>query len=143
MDENLILCHLSVNVVQKQFNLQILSSATTPAPATTPPPTSLQNIISRSLTQLVQTSPISRLLNDPIRLFTLSITKKTLDVSVHLNKDLILSEQIYSFINSSQHLNWTFIISLLDHYDFEVAPTMSEVLEWIKSELNTVKWVLV
>lgn len=142
MDENLILCHLSVNVVQKQFNLQILSSATTPAPATTLPPTSLQNIISRSLTQLVQTSPILRLLNDPIRLFTLSITKKTLDVSVHLNKDLILSEQIYSFINSSQHLNWTFIISPSDN-DFEVAPTMSEVLEWIKSELNTVKWVLV
>lgn len=101
MDENLILCHLSVNVVQKQFNLQILSSATTPAPATTLPPTSLQNIISRSLMQLVQTSPISRLLNDPIILFTLSITKKTLDVSVHLNKDLILSEQIYSFIKSS------------------------------------------
>lgn len=124
MDENLILCHLSVNVVQKQFNLQILSSATTPAPATTLPPTSLQNIISRSLTQLVQTSPISRLLNYPIILFTLTITKKTLDVSVHLNKGLILSEQIYSFINSSQHLNWTFLINLSDHYDFEVAPTM-------------------
>lgn len=143
MDENLILCHLSVNVVQKQFNLQILSSATTPAPATTLPPTSLQNIISRSLTQLVQTSPISRLLNDPIILFTLSITKKTLDVSVHLNKDLILSEQIYSFIKSSQHLNWTFLINLSDDYDFEVAPSMSVVLEWKKSELNTLKWVLV
>lgn len=129
MDENLILCHLSVNVVQKQFNLQILSSATTPAPATTLPPTSLQNIISRSLTQLVQTSPISRLLNDPIILFTLSITKKTLDVSVHLNKGLILSKQIYSFINSSQHLNCTFLINLSDHYDFEVAPSMSVVLE--------------
>lgn len=142
MDENLILCHLSVNVVQKQFNLQILSSATTPAPATTLPPTSLQNIISRSLTQLVQTSPISRLLNDPIILFTLYITKKTLDVSVHLNKDLILSEQIYSFIKSSQHLNWTLLINLSDHYDFEVAPSMSVVLEWKKSELNTLKWVL-
>lgn len=142
MDENLILCHLSVNVVQKQFNLQILSSATTPAPATTLPPTSLLNIISRSLTQLVQTSSISRLLNDPIILFTLSITKKTLDVSVHLNKDLILSEQIYSFIKSFQHLNWTFIINLLDHYDFEVGATMSVVLEWDKSDLNTLKWVL-
>lgn len=143
MDENLILCHLSVNVVQKQFNLQILSSATTPAPATTLSPTSLQNIISRSLTQLVQTSPILRLLNDPIILFTLSITKKTLDVSVHLNKDLILSEQIYSFINSSQHLNWTFLINLSDLYDFEVAPSMWVVLDWNKSELNTLKRLLV
>lgn len=92
MGENCRLCHLSVNVVQEQFNLQILSSATTPPPRLSPPPTSLQNIISRSLTQLAQTSPILRLLNDPIILFTLSITKKTLYVSVHLSKDLILSE---------------------------------------------------